>query len=145
MMKALALGEALRLVKRLRPQDHTGLFDPGEAFEYREAMPTLNQINKLLAVMAPTQDDMHAIRQMMLCELTREAGVREAVLYALVNVHERLHRAMRIQPLLDDLPALAVFVEKMPGSGRPKAMSTGELSQTLNGVFRPNGSGASDD
>lgn len=133
-MKALPLPDAMRIVKRLRPQEHTELLDPGEAFEHRSVMPTLNQVNKLLAIMAPTEKDMHEVRQMMLCELTREAGVREQVLYQLVHVHERLYRSMRMQPLLDDLPSLAVFVEKL-SRGRPKAMDLTELSKSINNAM----------
>jgi hypothetical protein len=104
-----------------------------ETLSYREAMSSLGKINDLLAILEPNVEDMLKVRLMLACEL--HLGAREHIVYRLINAHETLFKELRIDPILADLPAYAVWLNNKAPRVAGKHISGTELQNVVNSAL----------
>jgi hypothetical protein len=130
MSKALKPEEAVRLALMLRPHD-CDMPIGHEASAYAGLMSSHTTTGTYLASLEPTPADMHTVRMMLVCELTRAAGVREPIVYRLFNCHEKLYSSYRLRRLYDELPSVAVFADRQAPAPKGKGMTGAELSRTI--------------
>jgi hypothetical protein len=135
-MQAIEWGRAAALADHLSV---SGLNDiriyerKDEALSYREAMSNLGKINELLAILEPTVEDMLKVRLMLACEL--HLGGRENIVYRLINAHETLFKELRIDPILADLPAYAVWLNNKAPRIAGKHIGGSELQNVVNSAL----------
>lgn len=134
-MKPITLERAIRLAESLNPVFNCveNKYDPMEIESYRSVMGGLVKVSAQLGIFEPTLKDMAEIRKMLVFEMTNAA--REVVLYRLINQHEHLWKLARISTILEDLPALAVYNEKMAPRAVKRAVQGRELGTAINSAL----------
>jgi hypothetical protein len=129
------ISEAIHLVNNLRPPEEGGIVYRDEVEKYREAMKGKNFTRDAIKIMQPTPEDLTELRCMLVAELTNKPP-RLPLVMSIINKHETLYRKMRVQPLLDALPALAVAVERAtPESKRPPPTGGAALQNAITGAL----------
>jgi hypothetical protein len=139
-VKVMSFGEAVRLAAHLNPRNFgayvggADMIDAKEMAQYKDICRSNNTLQAFLKTLDRIETDLVTLRRCLITELVTNG--REALCHLIIQRHESILSDLRVQPVLDEHPGLAVYMGRNQKRAKPAAPLD---TTTLAGVWGSRG------